>query len=169
MSRKAAAKNALHLSVALIPDFFPAPKKRSSLLCLKLWIVPQAVTSHVATGNRSTHNVELEGRLLCMWSDSGVVVGPGGDKPGWRASYRTRIRLSNLAGNAMVTLRTTIPDDLSRQVRAIARARGIPVQLLVEEALRSIVSPEPFTGESEALAEMEASEADVLRDAPWER
>jgi len=69
----------------------------------------------------------------------------------------------------MATLRTTIPDDLSRQVHATARARGIPVQLLVEEALRSFVSPEPFRGEAEALAEMEAFEAETLRDAPWER
>jgi 16S rRNA U516 pseudouridylate synthase RsuA-like enzyme len=69
----------------------------------------------------------------------------------------------------MATLRTTIPDDLSRQVRAMARARGVPVQLLVEEALRSLVSPEPFSGEAEALAEMEVFEAEILRDTPWER
>jgi predicted transcriptional regulator len=68
----------------------------------------------------------------------------------------------------MAKLETTIPDDLSRQVHAIARARGIPVHRLVEEALRCIVSPEPFVSESEALAEMEALEADVLKDLPWE-
>ena len=69
----------------------------------------------------------------------------------------------------MATLETTIPDDLSRQVHAIARARGIPVHRLVEEALRCIVSPEPFANESEALAEMEALESDVLKDLPWEK
>ena len=70
-------------------------------------------------------------------------------------------------GTKMATLETTIPDDLSRQVHAIARARGIPVHLLVEEALRCIVSPEPFASESEALEEMEALESDVLKDLPW--
>jgi hypothetical protein len=69
----------------------------------------------------------------------------------------------------MATLRTTIPDDLSRQVHAIARARGIPVHLLVEEALRCIVSQEPNASESEALAEMGALESDVLADLPWEQ
>ena len=69
----------------------------------------------------------------------------------------------------MATLEATIPDDLSRQVHAIARARGIPVHLLVEEALRCIVSPEPFANEAEALAEMEALESDVLKDLPWEK
>ena len=68
----------------------------------------------------------------------------------------------------MATLETTIPDDLSRQVHAIARARGIPVHLLVEKALRCIVAPEPFASESEALAEMEALESDLLKDLPWE-
>ena len=67
----------------------------------------------------------------------------------------------------MATLQTTIPDDLSRQVHAIARARGIPIHLLVEEALRCIVSPEPFASEPEALEEMEALESDVLKDLPW--
>jgi hypothetical protein len=42
------------------------------------------------------------------------------------------------------------------------------VHLLVEEALRCIVSPEPLASESEALAEMEALEAHVLKDLPWE-
>lgn len=70
------------------------------------------------------------------------------------------------SGSKMATLETTIPDDLSRQVHAIARARGIPVHLLVEEALRCIVSPEPFASEAEALAEMEALESDVLKDLP---
>jgi hypothetical protein len=42
------------------------------------------------------------------------------------------------------------------------------VHLLVEEALRCIVSPEPFASESEALSEMEAAEADVLKDLPRE-
>jgi hypothetical protein len=68
----------------------------------------------------------------------------------------------------MATLETTIPDDLSRQAHAIARARGIPLHVLVEEALRCIVSPEPFVSESEALAEMEALESDVLKDLQWE-
>ena len=68
----------------------------------------------------------------------------------------------------MATLETTIPDDLSRQVHAIARSRGIPLHVLVEEALRCIVSPEPFVSESEALAEKEALESDVLKDLPWE-
>jgi predicted transcriptional regulator len=69
----------------------------------------------------------------------------------------------------MATLHTTIPDDLSRQVHALARARGVPVHLLVEEALRCVVSPEPFASESEALAEMEAMESDVLKGLPWEK
>jgi hypothetical protein len=74
-----------------------------------------------------------------------------------------------LNGNIqMATLHTTISDDLSRQVRAVARARGIPVQHLVEEALRCMVSPEPFASEAETLAEMEAMESDVLKDLPWE-
>lgn len=51
----------------------------------------------------------------------------------------------------MATLGTTIPDDLSRQVHSMARARGIPVHLLVEEALRCVVSPEPFATDAEAL------------------
>lgn len=69
----------------------------------------------------------------------------------------------------MAILHTTIPDDLSRQVHALARARGVPVHLLVEEALRCVVSPEPFATESEALAEMEALESDVLTGLPWEK
>jgi predicted transcriptional regulator len=67
----------------------------------------------------------------------------------------------------MATLQTTIPDDLSRQLQATARARGISVHLLVEEALRCIVSPEPFASEAEALEEMEALESEVLKDHPW--
>jgi hypothetical protein len=86
-----------------------------------------------------------------------------------RSSISQTLDFGNLIGEAMATLQTTIPDDLSRQVHAMARARGVPVQLLVEEALRSLVSPEPFSGEAEALAEMEAFEAEILRDAPWER
>jgi hypothetical protein len=69
----------------------------------------------------------------------------------------------------MATLHTTIPDDLSRQVHSVARARGIPVQLLVEEALRCVVSSEPFASDAEAVAEMEAMESDVLKDLPWEK
>jgi hypothetical protein len=69
----------------------------------------------------------------------------------------------------MATLHTTIPDDLSRQVHSVARARGIPVRLLVEEALRCVVSPEPFASDAEAIAEMEAMESDVLKDLPWEK
>lgn len=69
----------------------------------------------------------------------------------------------------MATLRTTIPDDLSRQVHSLARARGIPVHLLVEEALRCMVSPEPFVDDADALAEMEAMESDVLKDLPSEK
>ncbi|WP_462329271.1 hypothetical protein [Thiohalocapsa halophila] len=68
----------------------------------------------------------------------------------------------------MATLHTTISDELSRQVRSMARARGIPVQHLVEEALRSMVSPEPFASDAETLAEMEAMESDVLKELPWE-
>ena len=59
------------------------------------------------------------------------------------------------------------PDDLSRQVQATARARGIPVHLLVEEALRCIVSPEPFASEAEAFEVMEALESEILKDLPW--
>ncbi|NBC15223.1 MAG: hypothetical protein GVY09_18150 [Gammaproteobacteria bacterium] len=64
----------------------------------------------------------------------------------------------------MATLRTTISDELSRQVRSMARARGIPVEELVEEALRCMVSPEPFASDAETLAEMEAMECDLLND-----
>jgi len=71
------------------------------------------------------------------------------------------------SGGKMATLQTTIPDDLSQQVQATARARGIPVHLLVEEALRCIVSPEPFASEEEAFEEMEALESEVLKDLPW--
>jgi hypothetical protein len=67
----------------------------------------------------------------------------------------------------MATLQTTIPDDLSRQVKATARAGGISVHLLVEEALRCIVSPEPLASEAEAFKEMEAHESEVLKDHPW--
>jgi len=45
----------------------------------------------------------------------------------------------------MATLQTTIPDDLPRQVHATARARGIPVHFLVEEAI----------------------ESEALKDLPW--
>ena len=72
-------------------------------------------------------------------------------------------------GTEMATLQTTIPDDLSRQVHSLARARGVPVHLRVEEALRCMGSPEPFASESEALAEMEAMESDVLKGLPWEK
>jgi 16S rRNA U516 pseudouridylate synthase RsuA-like enzyme len=65
-------------------------------------------------------------------------------------------------------LRTTISDELSRQVRSMARARGIPVQHLVESALRCMVSPGPFASDAEAMAEMEATESEVLKDVPWE-
>jgi len=50
----------------------------------------------------------------------------------------------------------------------MAPARGIPVQLLVEETLRCLVSPEPFASDAEALAEMKAMESHVLKDLPWE-
>jgi hypothetical protein len=40
---------------------------------------------------------------------------------------------------------------------------------LVEEALRCVVSPEPFASDDEAVAEMEAMESDVLKDLPWEK
>ncbi len=69
----------------------------------------------------------------------------------------------------MATLHTTIPDELSRQVHSAARARGIPVQHLVEEALRCVISPEPFADDAEALAAMEAMESEVLKDLPWEK
>jgi len=69
----------------------------------------------------------------------------------------------------MATLNTTIPDDLSRQVHSMARARGIPVHRLVEEALRCVVSPEPFATDADALAELESMESDVLKDLPWEK
>lgn len=42
------------------------------------------------------------------------------------------------------------------------------MHLLVEQALRCIVAPEPFASESEALSEMEALQADVLKDYPWQ-
>ena len=71
-------------------------------------------------------------------------------------------------GPKMATLHTTISDELSHQVQSMARARGIPVRALVEEALRCLVSPEPFDDEVEALQEMEAMESDVLKDHPWD-
>jgi len=64
----------------------------------------------------------------------------------------------------MATLLATIPDDLQR----IAKARGVTVQLLVEQALRFIVAPEPFEDEVQAEAEMDALQADVLKDLPWQ-
>ena len=63
----------------------------------------------------------------------------------------------------------TLSTDLSRQVHLMARASGIPVDLLVEEALRSVVSPEPFATDANALAEMEAVESDVVKNLPWEK
>jgi len=66
----------------------------------------------------------------------------------------------------MATLLATIPDDLQRQVQSIAKARGVTVQLLVEQALRFIVAPEPFEDEAQAEAEMDALQADVLKDLP---
>lgn len=68
----------------------------------------------------------------------------------------------------MATLHATIPDDLQRQVQAVARARGVSVHLVVEEALRCLVAPEPFASEAEADAEIERLQADVLKDHPWE-
>lgn len=68
----------------------------------------------------------------------------------------------------MATLHASIPDDLQRQVQAIARARGVPLRLVVEEALRCIVAPEPFASDAEADAEIERLQADVLKDHPWE-
>jgi len=41
-----------------------------------------------------------------------------------------------------------------------------PMRLLVEEALRCLVAPEPFANDTEA--EIEALQADVLKDQPWE-
>jgi hypothetical protein len=61
-----------------------------------------------------------------------------------------------------------IPRYQDGQTEAVARARGVPVGLLVEEALRCIVAPEPFASEAEAAAEIEALQADVLKDHPWE-
>lgn len=68
----------------------------------------------------------------------------------------------------MATLHASIPDDLQRQVQAIARARGVPLRLVVEEALRCIVAPEPFASDADADAEIERLQADVLKDHPWE-
>ncbi|AFL75735.1 hypothetical protein [Thiocystis violascens] len=68
----------------------------------------------------------------------------------------------------MATLHASIPDDLQRQVQAIARARGVPLRLVVEEALRCIVASEPFASDAEADAEIERLQADVLKDHPWE-
>jgi hypothetical protein len=67
----------------------------------------------------------------------------------------------------MGTLRATIPDNLQRQVQDVTRACGILVRLLVEQALRCVVAPEPFAGKVEAEAEIEALQADVLKDRPW--
>ncbi|AUB84181.1 hypothetical protein THSYN_26725 [Candidatus Thiodictyon syntrophicum] len=52
---------------------------------------------------------------------------------------------------------------LRRHVQAVAKARGVPLCLLVEEALRCIVAPEPFATPAEADAEIEALQADVLK------
>jgi predicted transcriptional regulator len=68
----------------------------------------------------------------------------------------------------MAILHATIPDDLQRQVQAVAKARGVPMRLLVEEALRCLVAPEPFANDTEAEAEIEALQADVLKGHPWE-
>ena len=67
----------------------------------------------------------------------------------------------------MTTLQTSIPDDLSGQGWALAQARGTTVEHLIEEALRSLLMPEPFADEDAALAGLEALEAEGLRDAPW--
>lgn len=68
----------------------------------------------------------------------------------------------------MATPYATIPDDLQRQVQSVTKARGVTVHRLVEQALRSIVAPEPFEDESQAQAEMDALQADVLKDYPWQ-
>jgi hypothetical protein len=68
----------------------------------------------------------------------------------------------------MATLHATIPDDLQRQVQAVARARGVPLGSLVEEALRCIVAPEPFASDAEAQAEIDILQADLLKAHPWE-
>jgi len=66
----------------------------------------------------------------------------------------------------MAILHATIPDDLQRQLQAVAKTRGVPMRLLAEEALRCLVAPEPFANDTEA--EIEALQADVLKDHPWE-
>jgi hypothetical protein len=38
----------------------------------------------------------------------------------------------------------------------------------VEDALRCLVAPEPFANDTEAEAEIEALQADVLKGHPWE-
>ncbi|WP_156427855.1 hypothetical protein [Thiohalocapsa sp. ML1] len=68
----------------------------------------------------------------------------------------------------MATLRATIPDDLQRQVQAIARARGVSLRLVVEEALRCVVAPEPFASDADADAEIDMLQADILNHHPWE-
>ena len=68
----------------------------------------------------------------------------------------------------MAILHATIPDDLQRQVQAAAKARGIPLRVLVEEALRCVIAPEPFASQAEAEAAIEALQAEVLKDHPWE-
>ncbi len=68
----------------------------------------------------------------------------------------------------MARVHASIPDDLQRQIQAIARARGVPLRLVVEDALRCIVAPEPFASDADADAEIERRQADVLKDHPWE-
>lgn len=68
----------------------------------------------------------------------------------------------------MTILQADIPDDLSRQVRALAQTRSVPFDRLVEEALRSLVAPEPFHDEASALKAVESHEAEALRDGPWQ-
>lgn len=69
----------------------------------------------------------------------------------------------------MTIVQADIPDDLSRQVRALAQTRSVPFDRLVEEALRSLVAPEPFHDEASALKAVESHEAEALRDGPWQR
>ena len=67
----------------------------------------------------------------------------------------------------MATIHTTISDELKRQVLARAQARGVPLRVVVEEALRSMVAPEPFAGDAEESAEIERLQADALEGHPW--
>jgi hypothetical protein len=67
----------------------------------------------------------------------------------------------------MATIHTTISDELKRQVLARAQARGVPLRVVVEEALRSVVAPEPFAGDAEESAEIERLQADALEGYPW--